>query len=89
MNPKSDINPPIPARHQAIISPQNAITKQTIVAIPNISGGLEAEPVFFGLPSKKKLINPKKQITSQIVPITRAASRMVFNEALFCEIFLA
>jgi hypothetical protein len=88
MNPKSEINPPIPALHQAIINPQNPIIKQTIVAIPRMSGGLGAVAAFFGVPSKKKLINPKRQITNQIVPITRAARRVVFKDAFFCEIFL-
>lgn len=75
MNPKSETNPPKPARHQAIISPQNAIRKHTTVAIPNNSGDLGAGL----LPSRKKLINPKRQITNQIVPTTRAAKRIVLT----------
>jgi hypothetical protein len=88
MNPKSEINPPRPARHHAIISPQNATRKQTTVAIPRMSGGLGAVAVCLWVPSKKKLINPKRQITNHIVPTTRAATRILFEEVFLFEILV-
>jgi len=84
MNPTSDINPPIPDSHHATIRPQNPIRKETIVAIPKISGGLGADL----LPSRKKLINPNRQTTNHIAPTTRAAKRIVLMGVFFRETFL-
>jgi hypothetical protein len=88
MNPKREINPPRPDCHQAITSPQNAIIKQTVVVIPRMSGGMGAEPDGLWEPSRKKPIDPKRQITSQIVPKTRAARRIRLKGVLFFEIFV-
>ena len=52
MNPKSEIIPPIPARHQAIISPVNAIRRQATLAINKMSGGLGTAPDLLWRPSK-------------------------------------
>jgi len=46
MIPKSEINPPIPSLHYAIIRTPNAIERQTTVAILRMSVGLEAAPKF-------------------------------------------
>lgn len=83
MNPKSETNPPIPARHHAIISPQKPIKKQTPVAIPRMPGGSGADL----LPSRKKLMKAKRQTTSQIVPTTRAAIRIGLTGVFFDETF--
>ena len=50
--PKSEINPPMPSLHNAIISPPKAMERQTTVAIPRISGGLDRAPAFLWMPSK-------------------------------------
>ncbi len=39
MNPKSEISPPIPALHHAMISPVNAIRRQATIGINKMSSG--------------------------------------------------